>query len=448
MSKNNYTYDLFVIGAGSGGVRAARIAASHGKRVAICESDRVGGTCVIRGCVPKKLFVYASQYKKLFKAAESFGWQVNSQFNWADLMKNKNQEIDRLNKIYLSILDNNNVDLITGHGRFVDAHTVDVDGQQYTTEHILVATGSHPKYPDIEGIEHVISSDHALELEQLPKSIIINGAGYIGVEFACIFNALGVKVDLVYHGDLILNGFDRQVREWAQQAYRDNGVNIRLGTQIHAVKPNPEGPGYVCESNKGSLTADLVMFATGRAPNTEGLDLAAADVETDSAGHIVVDQSQCTGTAGIYAVGDVCNRYKLTPVAIKEGHLLADRLFNGSDLFPEYDHIPTAVFGQPEIASCGLTEEQAEQYCEHINCYQSSFRAMKFSMTNIQEKTHMKLIFDESKDLLVGCHIVGQDAAEMIQTMAVAMKKGVSKSDLKRTMALHPSSAEELVTMT
>ncbi|WP_395375651.1 glutathione-disulfide reductase [Marinicella sp. W31] len=443
-----YDYDLFVIGAGSGGVRAARIAASHGKKVAICESDRVGGTCVIRGCVPKKLFVYASQYRKLFKAAESFGWQVNSQFNWADLMSNKNKEIDRLNTIYLDILAKHNVQLMTGHGKFVDQHTVEVAGECYSAQNILIATGSHPKYPEIEGLEHVISSDDALELATLPESIIINGAGYIGIEFACIFNSLGVKVDLVYHDDLILKGFDRQIREWAQEAYQNAGINIRLDTQIHAVQPHESGSGYVCSSNQGDLTADLVMFATGRAPNTAALNLEATEVPTDAAGHIIVDQEQYTGVAGIYAVGDVCNRYKLTPVAIKEGHLLVDRLFNDSEELPEYDHIPTAVFGQPEIASCGLTEDQAEQFCEQIQCYTSSFRAMKFAMTDIQEKTHMKLIFDEKKDLLMGCHIIGQDAAEMIQTMAVAMKKGVSKSDLKRTMALHPSSAEELVTMT
>ena len=441
-----YDYDLFVIGAGSGGVRAARIAASHGKRVAICESDRVGGTCVIRGCVPKKLFVYASQYRKLFKAAESYGWRVDSAFNWADLMANKNQEIDRLNGIYLDILAKNNVELMRGYGRFIDQHTLEVNGKRYTAHNILIATGSHPKCPDIEGLQHVMTSDDALELPELPESIIVNGAGYIGIEFACIFNALGVKVDLVYHGDLILKGFDNQVRSWAQEAYQKAGINIRLNTQIHAVRPDNNG-GYVCTSNQGEFTADKVMFATGRAPNTAELNLQSAEIPVDAAGHIIVDQEQYTGVAGIYAVGDVCNRYKLTPVAIKEGHLLVDRLFNGSEALPEYDHIPTAVFGQPEIASCGLTEQQAEQFCEQIKCYTSSFRAMKFSMTDIQEKTHMKLIFDEKRDMLMGCHIIGQDAAEMIQTMALAMKKGVSKNDLKRTMALHPSSAEELVTM-
>ena len=442
---NAYDYDLLVIGAGSGGVRAARIAAGYGKKVAICESDKVGGTCVIRGCVPKKLFVYASHYKKLFKAAEAFGWDVSSQFNWSRLMENKNNEINRLNKIYLSLLSNAGVELIMGHGSFVDQHTVDIGGKHYTAEHILIATGGTPSFPQIPGIEHAISSNEALDLEQLPQTITINGGGYIAVEFACIFNALGCDVNLVYRKDTILRGFDDDVRKFAQNSFSKAGVNVYTNTEITAISAISRR--YVCETNNGQIASDLVMFATGRRANTDELNLNRAGIQAKRNGQLVVDKFQYTGQGQIYAVGDVCNAYNLTPVAIKEGHLLVDRLFNKQEQLPEYDFIPTTVFSQPEIATCGLTEEHALNQYAHIKCYTSTFRAMKYAMTDITEQTFMKLIVNEDTDQVIGCHIVGLDAGEMIQGFAAAIKNGITKTQLNKTIGIHPTSAEELVTM-
>ncbi len=370
-----YDYDLLVIGAGSGGVRAARIAAGYGKQVAICESDKVGGTCVIRGCVPKKLFVYASQYNKLFKAAKTFGWDIQSQFDWPTLLNNKNAEIDRLNGIYLNLLANAGVELIKGHGSFVDEHTVKIGGQHYTAENILIATGGVPTIPDIPGHQHVITSNDALELPELPKTITINGGGYIAVEFAGIFNALGVHVNLVYRGQQILRGFDDEVAQFAQQSFVEAGINVLTMTEITAVEKTTDG--YVCRSNQGDIHSDLVFFATGRKANTAALNLEQIGVEIQPNGQVVVDRDQQTNRPHIFAVGDVSNSDNLTPVAIREGHYLVNRLFNQGDQYPDYDFIPTTVFSQPEIGTCGMTEAEARAAFPNIKCSTSTFRAMK-----------------------------------------------------------------------
>ncbi|MCF6299765.1 MAG: glutathione-disulfide reductase [Proteobacteria bacterium] len=440
-----YDYDLLVIGAGSGGVRAARIAAGYNKKVAICESDTVGGTCVIRGCVPKKLLVYASAYKKMFKAAEAFGWSVQSEFDWSKLLANKNAEIQRLNKAYLSLLANAGVDLIMGHGSFIDNHTVKIANKNITAEHIIIATGGTPSYLDIPGIEFAINSNDALDLKSLPDSITINGGGYIAVEFACIFNALGCKVNLVYRKETVLRGFDDEVRLFAQNAFKQAGINVITNTTILAIEKR--GNKYFCKTNNGEIQSDVVMFATGRRANTDNLGLKNINIKTADNGTIKVDKEQGTGVQGVYAVGDVCSPYQLTPVAIKEGHLLVNRLFNNEVVYPEYDFVASTVFSQPEIATCGLTEEQARKQYTEIKCYTSTFRAMKYAMSEITEKTLMKLIVNTQNDQVIGCHIVGADAGEIIQGFSVALKNGISKSQLNKTIGIHPTSAEELVTM-
>ena len=440
-----YDFDFLVIGAGSGGVRAARIAAGYGKKVAICEADKVGGTCVIRGCVPKKLFVYASQYKKMFKAAKTFGWDIQSQFNWSTLLNNKNDEINRLNGIYLNLLSNAGVKLIKGHGKFIDEHTVDIAGSAYRAKKILIATGGTPTIPDIPGKEHIITSNEALDLPQLPQSITINGGGYIAVEFAGIFNALGVQVNLVYRGPQILRGFDHEVAAFAQQSFREAGINVFTDTLITAVEKTASG--YVSKTTGKDIESELVFFATGRKANTKDMNLTDVGIETLSNGQIQVKPNQQTSLPHVFAVGDVCNANNLTPVAIKEGHLLVNRLFNQEEQYPEYDYIPTTVFSQPEIGTCGLTEDEAKSRHKHIKCYTSTFRAMKYAMSEITEKTFMKIVVNQDNDQVVGIHVVGVDAGEMIQGFAVALKQGLSKTQLNKTIGIHPTSAEELVTM-
>ena len=440
-----YDYDLLVIGAGSGGVRAARIASGYGKKVAICESDQVGGTCVIRGCVPKKLMVYASQYGKLLKASKAFGWDVQSQFNWTTLVQNKDAEIKRLNEIYVTLLSTAGVELINGHGSFVDPHTVDINGEQYTAEHILIATGGTPSLPDIPGKEHVITSNEALDLPELPQSITINGGGYIAVEFAGIFNALGVQVNLVYRGAQILRGFDDEVAAFAQQSFTEAGIQVITDTEIQAVEKTSSG--YVCHTNNTSIQSDLVFFATGRQANTATLNLSAAGIETQDNGQVVVDHDQRTTAAHVFAVGDVCNKDNLTPVAIREGHYLVKRLFDESDQHPEYDHIPTTVFSQPEIGTCGMTEAEARKAHQQVSCYTSTFRAMKYAMSEVNEKTFMKIVVNDATDQVLGMHVVGTDGGEMIQGFAVALKQGLTKTQLNSTIGIHPTSAEEFVTL-
>ncbi len=443
-----YDYDLIVIGAGSGGVRSARIASGYGKKVAIFEYAEVGGTCVIRGCVPKKLLVYASNFVKTIKSASAFGWDMsNSTFNWKQLIKNKDAEINRLNAIYLKLLENSGVELIQHHASLIDDNTIVANGKQYTAERILIATGSTPFFPQIKGIEYAISSNEALSLEQLPKQMTIMGAGYIAVEFACIFNALGVKVNLLYRGDKILRGFDLDVRNFAQDAYAKNGINVVLNTNITEINKDNGKLNLTLDSGNNLVDQDVVLCATGRVANTEGLGLDNVDVNLKPNGQLSVDNNQNCGPDSIFAVGDVCNSDNLTPVAIKEGHLLMDRLYGDADMFPEYDYLPSTVFSQPEISSCGYTEEQAKDKFGELQIYKSTFRAMKYAMTDIQDQTFMKLIVQKETDLVVGCHIAGVDSGEIVQGFAVAIKQGITKEKLNKCIGIHPTSAEELVTM-
>jgi glutathione reductase (NADPH) len=441
-------FDLLVIGAGSGGVRSARIAASYGKKVAIFEDSEVGGTCVIRGCVPKKLLVYASSFVKTFKAASAFGWDVGQpQFNWQKLIANKDEEINRLNKIYHSLLDNSGVKLIPYHARFVDKNTVIANGKEYTAEKILIATGSTPFYPDIKGIEYAVSSNEALSLEQLPKEITIMGAGYIAVEFASIFNSLGVKVNLVYRGDKLLRGFDEDVRNFAQDAFIKNGMNVILNSNIIEIKKDDKQFEVLMDSDICLKKQDVILCATGRIANTHNLGLENLKVNRKYNGQIQVDSEQNCGPDSVFAVGDVCNNDNLTPVAIKEGNLLMDRWYGNGNTYIEYDYLPSTVFSQPEIGSCGFTQELAQEHFGEVVSYKSTFRAMKYAMTDIQDQTFMKLIVAKDTDLVVGCHIVGADAGETIQGFAVAIKQGITKEKLNQCIGIHPTSAEELVTM-
>lgn len=443
-----FDYDLIVIGAGSGGVRSARIAASYGKKVAIFEAAEVGGTCVIRGCVPKKLLVYASSFIKTFKSAAAFGWDMGEPtFNWQQLIVNKDAEINRLNKIYLSLLSNSGVKLVEQHASFIDEHTIKAGSETYTAQRILIATGSTPFYPEIQGIEHAVSSNEALSLEALPQEMTIMGAGYIAVEFASIFNSLGVKVNLVYRGNKILRGFDDDVRNFAQEAYIKNGMNVILESNVIEIIES-EGQYMVeLDSDICLKNQDVVLCATGRVANTENLGLENLSVELKYNGQIQVDVEQNCGPASVFAVGDVCNNDNLTPVAIKEGHLLMDRWYGKQNTYIEYEYLPSTVFSQPEIASCGYTEELAEEHFGELVVYKSQFRAMKYAMSEIQDQTFMKLIVQKKTDKVVGCHIVGVDAGEMIQGFAVAIKQGITKKDLNQCIGIHPTSAEELVTL-
>lgn len=443
------TYDLMVIGAGSGGVRAARIAAGYGKKVVLFESRDVGGTCVIRGCVPKKLLVYASKFAKSVKAAEAFGWNVSPpQFSWQRLIANKNHEINRLNGIYHKLLDDSGVELVQEHGQIADEHTVVADGKTYHGKRILVATGARPFYPDFAGVNYAISSDEALSLETFPEKITVLGAGYIAVEFACIFNALGAEVNLIYRGDKILRGFDDDIRVQAMQAFEKNGINVMLNTQIQQIVKDSEGK-FQVQLNDGNLLTQQhqVLVAAGRVANTDGLGLESVNLQCKPNGQIITNENNQTSVESIFAVGDVCNNHNLTPVAIKEGHYLVDRLFKNSNRHLSYDFIPTTVFSQPEIATCGLTEAQAREQYQQVVVYKSQFRAMKYSMTNIDDKTFMKLIVDKETEKVLGCHIMGVDAGEMMQGFAVAMKQGITKTELDQCVGIHPTSAEELVTM-
>lgn len=440
-----YNYDLLVIGAGSGGVRAARIASGYGKKVAICEGDKVGGTCVIRGCVPKKLFVYASQYGKMFKAAKTFGWDIQSEFSWSTLLKNKDDEIERLNGIYLNLLANAGVELIRGFGSFVDEHTVKIGNKNYTAKRILIATGGTPTVPDIPGKEYAITSNEALDLTELPSSITINGGGYIAVEFAGIFNALGVNVNLVYRGAQILRGFDREIAAFAQESFIEAGINVITDTEITAIEKHNDH--FICKTNQADIKSEVVFFATGRKANTEKLNLQSVAIDTKTNGQVVVDHEQKTSLDNIFAVGDVCNQDNLTPVAIREGHYLVNRLFNNGQQYPEYDFIPTTVFSQPEIGTCGMTEEEAKTKYPNIKTYSTSFRAMKYAMSEVTEKTFMKIVVNEDNDQVLGMHVCGADGGEMIQGFGVALKAGLTKAQLNSTIGIHPTSAEEFVTL-
>jgi glutathione reductase (NADPH) len=446
---SDYDVDLFVIGAGSGGVRAARVASSHGARVMIAEEFRVGGTCVIRGCVPKKLLVYASRFSEEFEDAGGYGWTVpKPTFHWPTLVANVSGEVARLEAAYTSTLERFNVALVKSRAMLEDAHTVRLaNGARVRAETILIATGAAPYHgAQIAGLEHVISSNEAFQLPNLPKRILIQGGGYIAVEFANIFAGLGAQVSLVYRGENILRGFDDDVREHLRCEMERRGIKIITRQTVAAVEK--VGHGYDVElSDNEQLMVDLVMFATGRKPNVRELGLEASGVKMTETGGIAVDAYSKTMVDNIYAVGDVTNRINLTPVAIREGHAFADTVFGGKPTPVDHSNVPTAVFSEPEIGVVGLTEAQACERLNKVDIYKTSFRPMKATLPGRDTRMFMKLVVDGITDRVVGCHIAGPYAGELIQVIGIAVKMGATKADFDATMAVHPTAAEELITM-
>jgi glutathione reductase (NADPH) len=442
-----YDYDLFTIGAGSGGVRAARISATYGAKVGIAEDRYLGGTCVNVGCVPKKLLVYASHFAEVFEDAAGFGWTVGERkFDWSTLIDNKDKEISRLNGIYERMLGNAGVELHEGRATVVDPHTVSVNGKNYTAKYILVATGGWPSVPDIPGKEHAITSNEAFFLDDLPKRVIVVGGGYIAVEFAGIFNGLGSKVTQLYRGPHFLRGFDDDVRHFLADEMRKKGVDLQFNTNIARIEKR--GDALLAEMEDGSeMEADVIMYATGRNPNARGIGLEEAGVELNGKGAVVVDDYFKTSVDSIYAIGDVIDRIALTPVAIAEGMVLADNLFRGGSGTMDYADVPTAVFSQPNIGTVGLTEAQAREKYGAVNIYTSSFKPMKHTLTGSDEQTFMKLIVDRASDRVIGFHIVGPDAGETTQGVGIAFKCGATKAQFDATVGIHPTAAEEFVTM-
>jgi glutathione reductase (NADPH) len=446
---SDFDVDLFVIGGGSGGVRAARIAAQHGARVMLAEEYRLGGTCVIRGCVPKKLLVYAARFHGEFEDAAGFGWTVpHATFDWKTLIANKDKEIARLEAAYGSLLEKSGVKVVKNRAALVDAHTVQVaNGDRVKAAHVLISTGGAPSFGDkIPGIEHAISSNEAFHLAELPRRVVIQGGGYIAVEFAGIFAGLGAQVTLVYRGENILRGFDDDVRQHLRKDMEKHGIRVVTGCTIAAIEQ--AGTHYSVRLSGGNhVPADKVMFATGRVPNVAKLGLKEAGVEIAKNGGIAVDEYSRTTAPNVYAVGDVTNRINLTPVAIREGHAFADTVFGNKSTIVDHANVPTAVFSEPEVGAVGLTEAQARAQLAQTDVYKSMFRPLKATLSGRDTTVLLKLIVDGQTNRVVGCHIVGEGAAEMVQLAAVAVKMRATKADFDATMALHPTIAEELVTM-
>lgn len=442
-----FDFDLFTIGAGSGGVRASRVAAAHGARVAVAENRYLGGTCVNVGCVPKKLLVYAAQYAEAWREAPAFGWSGGTPaFDWQRLIANKNAEIERLNRVYRSLLTDSGVTIIEGRARLIDAHTVAVGERRLTAHHILIATGGWPVVPSFPGAEHVITSNEAFFLDRLPERIVILGGGYIAVEFAGIFNGLGSRVTQLYRGPLFLRGFDDDIRHTLAEEMIRAGIDLRFRTNIRALARTADGLAVTLDDGS-TLQADAVMAATGRAPLTADLGLEAAGVTLDGNGAVVVDADQRTSVATIYAVGDCTNRLNLTPVAICEGHALADSLFGPKAARADHEGVPTAVFSQPPAATVGLTEAAARERFDDVRIFRTTFRPMKQQMAGGQGRTMMKVVVDAATDRVVGAHMVGADAPEIIQGIAIALKCGATKADFDATVGIHPTAAEEFVTL-
>ncbi|HZT89502.1 MAG TPA: glutathione-disulfide reductase [Stellaceae bacterium] len=443
-----YDFDMLTLGAGSGGVASSRRAGAYGARVAIVEESRVGGTCVLRGCVPKKLLVYGAQFADAFADAAGFGWTVPpATHDWGALIAAKDKEIARLSQIYINMLNNSGVEIIEGRGVLVDPHTVEVAGRHYTAENILIAVGGHPTVPDIPGIEHVISSNEALDLTELPRNIVIVGGGYIAVEFAGIFNGLGAKVTEIIRREELLHGFDDDLRVSLAQEMRTRGIEIRTHTNVTRIEKDPR-EGYTVVTSIGQeISADLVMYATGRGPNTRGLGLAEVGVELNERGAVVVDEWQRSTVPNIYAVGDVTDRLNLTPVAIGEGRAIAETLYNNNPIKMDHANVPTAVFSQPPIGTVGLTEEQARREVGEVDIYCARFKPMKNTLAGRDERTFVKLVVDARTDRVLGCHMIGADAPEIVQGLAIAVKCGASKKMFDQTVGIHPSAAEEFVTL-
>ena len=442
-----YDYDLITIGAGSGGVRGTRLAGGYGARTAIIEEERVGGTCVLRGCVPKKLLVYGAHYAEHLEDAVNYGWSVDgASHDWARMIDTKNAELDRLNGIYLRILRENNVEVVDGRGVVTDPHTVEVNGKSMTAGKILVAAGGWPSTPDIPGIEHVISSNEALELRELPKRMVIVGGGYIAVEFAGIFAALGVEVTEVIRAEAILRGFDHDIRVNLTDEMQKRGIKVLSETVIRSIEKDGEVYTLRCAGNE-VIETDLVMYATGRTPNTAGLGLAEAGVELSGNGAVMVDEWNQSSVESIYAVGDVTDRIALTPVAIQEGRAFAETNFNGNPMTVDYDDVPSAVFSTPPVGSVGLSEEAARARYGDIDVYVSRFKPLVHTLSGRDERSFMKLVVDAHSDRVLGAHMMGLDAPEIIQGVAIAIKCDATKAQFDATTGIHPSAAEEFVTM-
>ncbi|MBP6382239.1 MAG: glutathione-disulfide reductase [Pseudomonadales bacterium] len=441
-------FDLFVIGAGSGGVRAARIAAGYGARVAVAEERYVGGTCVNVGCVPKKLFVHAAHYAEDFHDAAGFGWQLGAAaFDWPRLRENKDREIARLNGIYRNLLESKGVTLIEGRARVVDPGTVAVGERRYRARHILVASGAWPFVPEIPGREHVITSNEAFHLERLPRRAVVVGGGYIAVEFAGILNGLGVQTELLYRGPLFLRHFDRDLRETLAGEMPKKGVKLRFDTRVEAVEKRPDGSLGVLLGDDSRLETDLVLYATGRRPLTRDLGLEACGVQLDENGAIVVDAYYQSSVPSIHAIGDVIGGPELTPLATAQGMALASTLFLGEKRSVSLENLPTAIFSQPAVGTVGLSEEQARARHPAVLVYHTRFRALKHTLSGNPEQTFMKLVVDGESDRVLGVHMVGPESGEIIQGMAVALQAGATKRVFDATIGIHPTVAEEFVTL-
>jgi glutathione reductase (NADPH) len=448
----SYDFDLFAIGGGSGGIASARRAAEYGAKVGIAENDRLGGTCVNRGCIPKKLMVYASHFPYQFKEAQGFGWSpVESSFDWTKMIGAVNNELDRLNGIYQRMLDNSKVQLFRGYARLLDPHTIEIGDRKVTADKILIAVGGHPVKPDVPGIEHTIVSDDMFHLKEQPKRIVIIGGGYIGVEFACIMNGLGSEVTQIIRREKILRGFDEDIRTSIQEAMEKHGIRIITNSKLKTIEKTSEGLNIHLEGGDTPeiVVADAVsLAATGRKPNIEKLGLENAGVEVVR-GAIAVNEYSQTSCENIYAIGDCTDRINLTPVAINEGRAFSDTHFGGKSRQMSYENIPSAVFSTPEAATVGLTEAEAlEKYGDDaIKIYRAKFRPTYHTLSGQDEKTLMKLVVDRNTDKVLGAHMVGESAAEIIQGVAIAIKMGATKSDFDATVAIHPTAAEEFVTM-
>lgn len=445
----SYEFDLFVIGAGSGGVRAARFAAGFGAKVAVAESRYLGGTCVNVGCVPKKLLVYGAHFAEEFEQASGFGWTLGaSSFDWSTLIANKDREINRLNGIYRNLLVNSGVTLLEGHATLTGPNEVLVNGQRHTAKHILIATGGWPQIPEIPGHEHAISSNEAFFLKALPKRVLVVGGGYIAVEFAGIFQGLGAETSLLYRGEMFLRGFDGSVRKHLHEELLKRGMDVQFNADIARIDKQPDGSLKATLKDGRVLEADCVFYATGRRPMLDNLGLETTRVKLDKRGFIHVNDLYQTDEPSILAIGDVIGRVQLTPVALAEGMAVARRLFKPEQYRPvDYNMIPTAVFSQPAIGTVGLSEEQALEDGHQVQIFESSFRPMKLTMTDCQERTFMKLVVDAETDKVLGCHMVGPEAGEIVQGLAIAMKAGATKQHFDETIGVHPTAAEEFVTM-
>lgn len=444
-----HDFDLFVIGAGSGGVRAARFAANFGARVAVAESRYLGGTCVNVGCVPKKLLVYGAHFPDDFEQAASYGWSLGAtQFDWPTLISNKNREIQRLNGIYRNLLVSSGVTLLEGHARLLGPHEVEINGQRHSAKHILIATGGWPQVPDIAGKELATTSNEVFFLEQLPKRVLVVGGGYIAVEFASIFHGMGAQTSLLYRGDLFLRGFDGAVRQHLKEELEKKGLDLQFNSDIERIERQADGSLLAMLKDGRQLATDCVFYATGRRPMLDNLGLENTGVTLDEKGFVAVDENYRTREPSIFALGDVIGRVQLTPVALAEGMAVARQLFRPQEYRPvDYQNIPTAVFSLPNIATVGLSEEQARAEGYQVKVFESRFRPMKLTLTEQQERTLMKLVVDAQSDRVLGCHMVGPESGEIVQGLAVAIKAGATKQVFDETLGIHPTAAEEFVTM-